>query len=293
MPPKAYEPGTKTEFILREKTRACKQLFQKCLHIPDIDEDDWLAQKSAEFNLCTSGLKADKHGPDSLDSRLRLRPDIRDVVADLLDGLVTALSKYQEIDRSPSSWSDMSDSIGSRPESRADHDSGNPNRDLFQEQRLYVETNLEILIRIHAAIKKSGLKLRNQRADDELKRAEENYQLQKVALGEHQALYGSDGSIGHHERFRRFLNRLVLRNGYTESLIRYIASNIQAFIVAHGTESEDDPYLILQEKLLVIFRAHLYDPARLTTVQRRLIDAKVERTRISVEPSGRSRYLRR
>ncbi len=88
---------TESEFVLRDSARRCKQLFQSCLDIPALDEDDWLEQKCAEFSWWTSGLNVDKSGPGSLDSRLRLRPDVRDVVADLLDGLIIALSKCKEI----------------------------------------------------------------------------------------------------------------------------------------------------------------------------------------------------
>lgn len=87
------------EYLIREKSQKCKQLFQRCLKIVDIGDDDWLEQKSAEFNWWASGLNADKTGPGSLDARLRLRPDIRDVVADLLKNLMAALARSQEIGR--------------------------------------------------------------------------------------------------------------------------------------------------------------------------------------------------
>lgn len=83
--------------IIREKTRACKDAFQRCFGIQDLSEDDWIEQKSAEFNWWISGLNADKIGPGSLDSRLMLRPDVRDVVVDLLGGLGMALSRCEEI----------------------------------------------------------------------------------------------------------------------------------------------------------------------------------------------------
>ncbi|KAF4428916.1 hypothetical protein F53441_14029 [Fusarium austroafricanum] len=257
-----------------------------CLEVPDLNEDDWIEQKSAEFNWWTSGLNADKDGPGSLDSRLRLRPDVRDAVADLLEGLMTALSKCDELDRTPSPWSDMGDSTGSPARSPAEGVEDKAAGDLYQEPKFYIETNLEILIRIHAAIKKSGLKFRNKRADDDLMRAEERYQLEKTRLGEHTALYGSDTSIGEHERFRLFLTRRVLQNGYKEGLLRHIDGNIQRFITAHGPESEDHPYIISQRRILLIFRAYLYDPARLTTIQRRLINANVVRRNRLIHAGG-------
>ncbi|KAG5744879.1 hypothetical protein H9Q70_012424 [Fusarium xylarioides] len=290
--------------IIREKTRVCKDAFQRCLEIQDLSEDDWIEQKSAEFNWWISGLNADKIGPGSLDSRLMLRPDVRDVVVDLLGGLIMALSKCEdiaeeediaendslqesssdsqhltigELNRTPSPWSDMSDGTGTEARSSAADESEKAVSDLYQEQKFYIETSIEILIRIHAAIKKSGLKFRNQRADDDLARAEERYQNEKSRLGEHKALYGSDPSISEHERFRRFLTRLVLRNGYKEGLLRSIESNIHRFIIKHGPEVNDHPYLNRQRKLLVVFRAYLYDASRLTPIQRRLINANVVR----------------
>ncbi|KAF4957458.1 hypothetical protein FGADI_3094 [Fusarium gaditjirri] len=291
------------DLTIRKKTRFCKEEFQRCLKIQDLAADDWLEQKSAEFNWWVSGLNADKIGPGSLDSRLMLRPDVRDVVADLLDGLITALSKCEDIaeediaevdsleepfsssqyltanglNRTPSPWSDMSDGTGTEANCSTKDENDDAVGDLYREQKFYIETNIEILIRIHAAIKKSGLKFRNQRADDALKRAEERYQLEKSHLGEHEALYGSDSSIGEHERFRRFLTRLVLQNGYKEQLLRSIESNIQRFITEHGSEIDDNPYLNCQRKLLLVLRAWLYDPSRLTPIQRRLINANVVR----------------
>ncbi|KAF5962661.1 Hsp70 chaperone protein [Fusarium bulbicola] len=292
------------EFIIRNKTRACKEAFRRCLEIQDLAEDDWLEQKSAEFNWWISGLNADKIGPGSLDSRLMLRPDVRDVVVDLLEGLIMALSKCEDIaeeeekeaadddyleefsssgqhlktdqlNRTPSPWSDMTDGTGTEAESSTEDEEADG--DLYGEQKFYIETNIEILLRIHAAIKKSGLKFRNQRADDSLARAEERFQHEKSRLGEHNALYGSDPSIGEHERFRRFLTRLVLQNGYKEGLLRTIESNIQRFILNLGPEANDHPYLNHQRKLLVVFKACLYDPSRLTPIQRRLINANIVR----------------
>ncbi|RKL08600.1 hypothetical protein BFJ68_g9394 [Fusarium oxysporum] len=289
--------------MIRNKTRFCKEAFQRCLEIQDLAVGDWLEQKSAEFNWWISGLNADKIGPGSLDSRLMLRPDVRDVVADLLEGLITTLSKCEdiakeemaedesleesfsynqhsttnELHRTPSPWSDMSDGTGTETNSSTKDENEEAVGDLYREQKFYIETNIEILIRIHAAIKKSGLKFRNQRADDDLKRAEERYQHEKSRLGEHEALYGSDPLIGEHERFRRFLTRLVLQNGYKEELLRSMESNIQRFITEHGPEIDDDPYLNCQRKLLVVFRACLYDPSRLTPIQRRLINANIVR----------------
>ncbi|KAF5535802.1 Hsp70 chaperone protein [Fusarium mexicanum] len=294
------------ELNIRNKTRACKAAFQRCLEIQDLAEDDWLEQKSAEFNWWISGLNADKIGPGSLDSRLILRTDVRDVVVDLLEGLIMALSKCEdiaeeeddeatehyslenissdsqdlttdELNRTPSPWSDMTDGTGTEANTLTEDESEKTDGGLYREQKFYIETNIEILLRIHAAIKKSGLKFRYQRADDDLARAEARFQREKSRLGEHNALYGSDPSIGEHERFRRFLTRLVLQNGYKEGLICRIESNIQRFIINYGPKTDDHSYLNRQRKLLVVFKAFLYDPSRLTPIQSRLINANIVR----------------
>lgn len=86
-----------SDFVLREKSRACKLEFRKCLNVDNLPHEDWLEQRSAEFNWWTSGLNADKNGPGSLDARLRLRPDVTAVIVDALDGLHDALSTYHEL----------------------------------------------------------------------------------------------------------------------------------------------------------------------------------------------------
>lgn len=87
-----------SDHALQNRSKACKQFFRDCLERPDLD-DDWLEEKCAEFNWWSSGLNADKRGPGSLDARLRLRPDVQDVIVDVLDGLKTALGKYYSIGR--------------------------------------------------------------------------------------------------------------------------------------------------------------------------------------------------
>lgn len=83
--------------MLRDKSRTCKLLFQRCLQESNLDGDDWVEQKSAEFNWWTSGLNADKAGPGSLDSQLSLRPDTKEVIAEVLDNLATSLLRFMEI----------------------------------------------------------------------------------------------------------------------------------------------------------------------------------------------------
>ncbi|KAI1132922.1 hypothetical protein F5Y10DRAFT_291016 [Nemania abortiva] len=149
-----------------------------------------------------------------------------------------------------------------------------PERAKYNEQRVYIETNLETLVRIHTAIKRSGQKFRNQSADDALKRTEEKYQVQKIDLGDHQALQGENGE---HERFRRYLTKIVLWNGYKHNLVQTIICKIDRLAEASNPQDKQDREFLLQKKLLIVIRAYLDDPARLTTIQRRLINASVVR----------------
>ncbi|KAL8327943.1 hypothetical protein RB597_003991 [Gaeumannomyces tritici] len=183
--------------------------------------------------------------------------------------------------------------------------------DRYAEQGVYIENNLEVLIRIHTAIKRSGLKLRNQRADDALKQAEQKYR-EEYDREKHEAL---TGQYGKHERFRRYLTKLVLWNSYTENLMQGLSYRIcqlaeqerrldvresrdlddsqgpegsQDVGKSEGGQARESHEVLLQKKLLVVFRAYFCDPARLTIVQRRLIDANVVR-RNRLDHAGRSR----
>ncbi|OTA94289.1 hypothetical protein M434DRAFT_10828 [Hypoxylon sp. CO27-5] len=359
------------EYVLHKKSQACKWWFKKCVELSDFD-DDWLEQKCAEFNWWASGLNADKSGPGSLDARLRLRLDVRDVVVGLLDSLEAALCRYHEIvtsnaslsekdlhivetggqsptsdkaGRAPSPWSDMtdgsehgssSDTFGDTNKDQQGHitkssvtnskltentpdrsndqrgvgggqnteNSASPDPDVYHEQRVYIHTNLEILIRIHTSIKHSGHKFRNLRVDDALKEADEKFQQRKAVVGEHQALTKESGK---HETLRRYFTKLILRNGYTEKLMQRMSFKIDERCenlmqsVKGGTDksaedlmekwdrkidklseivrpaNKDYSEILLENKLLIVLRAYFNDPARLTTATDIFINANVVR----------------
>ncbi|KAJ4016197.1 hypothetical protein NW752_003321 [Fusarium irregulare] len=311
------------EFMLREKSRRCKQLFQRCLQNLTLNDDDWVEQKSAEFNWWKAGLNADKSGPGSLDSQLGLRPDVKEAIAEVLDNLATALLRFMEIEpsdsqpsnnpqetaavlyhdatvgesgRSPSPWSDMTDGTGHQSELSTESSNVVFEDYLRKEQRSHVDINIEILLRIHAVIKKSGLKFRNKRADDQLKKDEDEFRREKERIGSFEALSATNASIGDHERFRGFLTRLVLHNGYTEGLIRYMESRVYAIkqeidslCAAHDCRSQHERSSSFYQTLLVIFRAYFCDPARLTPIQRRLVNANVVRRNRLVYAGGVSK----
>lgn len=82
---------------IRQRTDSCRRLFIARLSRPDLPARlDWLEDRLGEFNLWSVGIKADSTGRASLDHRVRTRPDIREVICDLLDGLCEALEASEE-----------------------------------------------------------------------------------------------------------------------------------------------------------------------------------------------------
>jgi hypothetical protein len=75
----------------------------RCLSISVSSRLDWLENRQGEFNLWDAGLKATRVGRSSLDHRVRDRPELRELICDLLDGLAEALENYLQTgtDRTP------------------------------------------------------------------------------------------------------------------------------------------------------------------------------------------------
>lgn len=93
---------------IRERTEACKALFTKCLSTPVFTHLDWFENRQGEFNLWAAGLKAASHGRSSLDHRVRDHSEMRDLIYDLLGGLLEALEDLVQIgmaDHTLHSWS--------------------------------------------------------------------------------------------------------------------------------------------------------------------------------------------
>ncbi|KAK8085714.1 hypothetical protein PG997_006985 [Apiospora hydei] len=144
--------------------------------------------------------------------------------------------------------------------------------DAYSEQRFYMDTFLDLLLGIQRAIKRSGLKFRNKRADDALVETEEKFYHMKRLLGENRAL--NHPEIGSHERLKRFLTTIVLSRGYHTTLLYRLQQDTAEYASRHGQQS---PVVLEQTKVMIVLRAYFRDEARLTTVQRRLIDANVMR----------------
>jgi hypothetical protein len=81
---------------IRDRTDDCKKLFQKCGSSPVLGKLAWIQSGQADFNLWSFGLSADATGKSSLDFRVRYRPDIQEIICDLLDGLGESLNDCLE-----------------------------------------------------------------------------------------------------------------------------------------------------------------------------------------------------
>ena len=78
---------------LYEKTRKVKQRFDECLTNKQLGKHQWLESGRAEFNLWSLSLNASHSGRSSLDYKIRQRPDLQEIIADLLDGLDESLEE--------------------------------------------------------------------------------------------------------------------------------------------------------------------------------------------------------
>lgn len=76
---------------ISERTVACQRLFSQCLPIRISNKLDWFENRQGEFNLWDSGLRAADSGRVSLDHRVRDRPDLYQLICDLLDALSETL----------------------------------------------------------------------------------------------------------------------------------------------------------------------------------------------------------
>ena len=68
----------------------------RCISISVSSKLDWLENRQGEFNLWDAGLMATRVGRSSLDHRVRDRPELREMICDLLDGLAEALENNLE-----------------------------------------------------------------------------------------------------------------------------------------------------------------------------------------------------
>lgn len=67
--------------IISEATTTCLQSFTDYLKV---EKNEWAENRLADFNLWISGIGASSPSRASLDSRLALKPEAREVIANLL-----------------------------------------------------------------------------------------------------------------------------------------------------------------------------------------------------------------
>ncbi|KAL6832172.1 hypothetical protein V8C40DRAFT_238033 [Trichoderma camerunense] len=222
------------------RTVACQRLFARCLSIHVFNELDWFENRQGEFGLWESGLRAADVGRASLDHRVRDRPDVRELICDLLDGLSEALEDCLRTSeskplRSPTAATAAysktpSKTDGSDVSAQANKSDLIPGveqtNDGFSEQAFNIKTILGQLTRISTAIRRSGAKFRHEKADMALQ--EQNF-----------------------EEFKAHLTFIILM----PAIENY----------SHGSSDGD------------AIRLRISDQGRLTTVQKRLIQANIIR----------------
>ncbi|RTE68881.1 hypothetical protein BHE90_016738 [Fusarium euwallaceae] len=67
-----------------DATAACRKSFVECQKFQVLAKAEWAENRLADFNLWASGIGASTRNRASLDARLALRPDARDVIVNLL-----------------------------------------------------------------------------------------------------------------------------------------------------------------------------------------------------------------
>ncbi|ATZ50645.1 hypothetical protein BCIN_06g01390 [Botrytis cinerea B05.10] len=192
-----------TSGVIFEATAACTQSFKACLAAKALTKNEWAENRLADFNLWASGIGASTRSRASLDSRLALRPETRNVIANVLRllaetvdkckklaisettqiiselsddedsrGRQATLSPEESTPRSFSPWSDASDTqLENEVESLCSSD---PLHKTIKD----VEMMLDQLARIAVAVRRSGRRSRLQKADQRFKPAEHE-ELQK------------------------------------------------------------------------------------------------------------------
>jgi hypothetical protein len=173
---------------IRRGAEYCQGLFSRCLSNPLFSELEWFENRQGEFNLWAASLKAVSIGKPSLDYRLRDRPEIRETICDLLEGLSEALtSLLQPIPSRGENEDDAADDSGSvfsalsiDGDDTASLPSIGKADGPFSEQMFSVKIILGQLARISTAIRRSGTNYRYEKADASLE--EEDFQEFKTHL---------------------------------------------------------------------------------------------------------------
>ncbi|KAL7893700.1 hypothetical protein HDV64DRAFT_262102 [Trichoderma sp. TUCIM 5745] len=158
----------------------CLQSFTDCLAVESLGKDEWAENRLADFNLWVSGTGASAQKRASLDSRLALEPQAREVILTLLNHLAEAVNRCKALalseitdeqpvagaqtGRSSPVWSDESTDEELEVELRL-----LASRSPLGKQMKAVELMLDQLARIALAVRRSGRRSRLQKADQQFK----------------------------------------------------------------------------------------------------------------------------
>jgi hypothetical protein len=83
--------------VLYDATAACRKSFAEGVKVDKLMEDKWATLRLADFNLWAAGTGASARHKASLDARLSLKPDIRDMVAKILQMLKSSVDDCREL----------------------------------------------------------------------------------------------------------------------------------------------------------------------------------------------------
>ncbi|KAH6714000.1 hypothetical protein BKA61DRAFT_54382 [Leptodontidium sp. MPI-SDFR-AT-0119] len=253
---------------LFQKTQSCRDVLMRGAtgHIMENDtEVEWFENRLADLNLWAAGLGASKIGHASLEYRLRDRSDVCEVIQGLLEELHDALS---ELERRTDVVSEVSlidpDSNSAKIGAQNFEDSASvspspieplsppsdlsededESRTLLTESKRNVEMTLDQLARLSVLIRKSGSRFRHQKADRTL-----NFQSLPQELQ-------------------------ILRDGLTEVVLLYQDGPERRLVdgLRQGVFQKR-----ISLSILIVIRAWFLNPARLTSIQERLIRANIRR----------------
>lgn len=250
---------------LFRRTQECQDLLKETVakHLTESDGEnespEWFENRLADFNLWAAGLGASKLGRASLEHRLRDRPDVAEIIQGMLDELYESLFIFDRRDdvalEAPSSVPDSDlleraqdeEVVASRSPSPVDLSGLSENvkdPNLLEECKKSVEMILDQLARLSVLIRKSGSRLRYQKADRML-----NFHSLPEDL----------------QAFREGLTEIVLIP--QDSLEANLIKNLRRKVFQNKTRGS----------VLIVVRAWLVNPARLSPVQDRLIRANIKR----------------
>lgn len=86
-----------TSVVIFLATAACIQSLTDCLPVEALGKDEWAENRLADFNLWASGIGASTRSRASLDARLALRPEVREVIANLLRLLAATVDECKKL----------------------------------------------------------------------------------------------------------------------------------------------------------------------------------------------------